>query len=88
MAKSPVVNSAEFEEQLIRLREKFSLLERSLSLKADEIVFTMAVSHRKEIDQLKEEVIHLQEQLKKVKQDQKSSYIKKVSQLAKNRSVV
>ncbi|MFC7060417.1 hypothetical protein [Halobacillus seohaensis] len=74
MRKNQVVSRNTYDQQLNQLREKFVLLEKRLSLKADEIVFTMAVSHRKEIDQLKDEVIRLREQLKEVKRNQKGEY--------------
>ncbi|WP_173916333.1 hypothetical protein [Halobacillus sp. Marseille-Q1614] len=67
MKNNQFVPAATYEKQLVQLKDKFSLLEKRLSLKADEIVFTMAVSHRKEIDQLKDEVIYLREQVKELK---------------------
>ncbi|MFQ3543016.1 hypothetical protein Q7A53_02945 [Halobacillus rhizosphaerae] len=88
MLKNRVVKPEEFEEQLFHLKEKFQLLERRLSLKADEIVFTMAVSHRKEIDELKDEVFYLRDELKKVKKDQQEEYLKKAAFQAKRRSLV
>ncbi|MGP4060048.1 hypothetical protein [Halobacillus litoralis] len=87
MMKSRVVTPEEFEEQLSQLREKFSLLERRLSLKADEIVFTMTVSHRKEVDDLKDEVFSLRDELKKMKKERQHAYLGKVAQQAKRRSV-
>ncbi|MFC7320660.1 hypothetical protein [Halobacillus campisalis] len=71
MNRDESVAKATYEKQLVQLKEKFTLLDKRLSLKADEIVFTMAVSHRKEIDQLKDEVIKLREQLKEVKREKK-----------------
>ncbi|MBH0229549.1 hypothetical protein LCL89_03245 [Halobacillus yeomjeoni] len=88
MVKTRVVTPLEFEEQIFQLKEKFSLLERRLSLKADEIVFTMAVAHRKEIDELKDEVFHLREQLKTVKKEQQDQYLERIAYQAKKRSVV
>lgn len=85
--KNSVVTPNEFEEQLSQLQEKFSLLERRLSLKADEIVFTMTVSHRKEIDELRDEVFHLRDELKKMKKERRQDYLGKVAQQAKRRSV-
>ncbi len=85
--KNSVVTPNEFEEQLSQLQEKFSLLERRLSLKADEIVFTMTVSPRKEIDELRDEVFHLRDELKKMKKERRQDYLGKVAQQAKRRSV-
>ncbi|KHE67992.1 hypothetical protein, partial [Halobacillus sp. BBL2006] len=75
MIRNRVITPDEFEEQLFQLKEKFTLMEKRLSLKADEIVFTMAISHRKEIDELKEEVFQLRDQLKQVKKEQKNHYL-------------
>ncbi|WP_079479992.1 hypothetical protein [Halobacillus salinus] len=72
--KNRSVAQNEFEAELVRLKEKFSLLERRLSLKADEVVHTMAVSHRREIDGLKDEVFRLREELKKVRKEQKRNF--------------
>lgn len=85
--KNSVVTPNEFEEQLSQLQEKFSLLERRLTLKADEVVFTMTVSHRKEIDELRDEVFHLRDELKKMKKERRQDYLGKVAQQAKRRSV-
>ncbi|MCP3025893.1 hypothetical protein [Halobacillus sp. A5] len=73
MNNNESVSRAAYERQFVQLKKKFHLFEKRLSLKADEIVFTMAVSHRKEIDQLKEEVIHLREQIKDLKKEKKVS---------------
>ncbi|CDQ19536.1 hypothetical protein SAMN05192559_104237 [Halobacillus karajensis] len=88
MMKNSVVTPDEFEEQLSHLQEKFSLLERRLSMKADEVVFTMTVSHRKEIDELKDEVFLLRDELRKIKKERRHEYLGKVAQQAKRRSVV
>jgi cell division protein FtsB len=85
--KNSVVTPNEFEEQLSQLQEKFSLLERRLSLKADEVVFSMTVSHRKEIDELRDEVFQLRDELKKMKKERRQDYLGKVAQQAKRRSV-
>ncbi|UOR12495.1 hypothetical protein [Halobacillus amylolyticus] len=85
--QQPVVSMAMYEEQLQLLQEKFSLMEKRISLKADEVVFTMSISHRKEIDQLKDEVIHLREQLSEVKKEQQEIYVKKFAGAARRRSV-
>ncbi|WP_082234025.1 hypothetical protein [Halobacillus massiliensis] len=85
MKDNRLVPAATYERQLIQLKDKFSLLEKRLSLKADEIVFTMAVSHRKEIDHLKDEIIHLREQVKELK---KSGTSERLPLPPKKRSVV
>ncbi|SFJ99570.1 hypothetical protein SAMN04487936_10670 [Halobacillus dabanensis] len=85
--KNSVVTPNEFEEQLSQLQEKFSLLERRLTLKANEVVFTMTVSHRKEIDELRDEVFYLRDELKKMKKERRQDYLGKVAQQAKRRSV-
>ncbi|UOQ93544.1 hypothetical protein MUO14_00615 [Halobacillus shinanisalinarum] len=85
--QQPAVSMAMYEEQLQLLKEKFTLMEKRISLKADEVVFTMSVSHRKEIDQLKDEVILLREQLKKVNKEQQEIYVKKYAGAARRRSV-
>lgn len=87
MMKDSVVTPNEFEEQLSQLQKKFSLLERRMTLKADEIVFAMAVTHRKEIDDLKDEVFLLHDELKKMKKQKRFEYLGKVAQQAKRRSV-
>ncbi|WP_226579242.1 hypothetical protein [Halobacillus litoralis] len=87
MMKNSVVTPEEFEEQLAQLQKKFSLLERRLSLKADEIVFTMTISHRKEVDELKDEVFLMRDELKKMKRERRNEYLGKVAQQAKRRSV-
>ncbi|WP_101844056.1 hypothetical protein [Halobacillus sp. Marseille-P3879] len=86
MSKNQSVSRATYERQFVQLKEKFELLEKRLSLKADEIVFTMAVSHRKEIDQLKEEVIHLRQQIKNVKKEQKPAYKKNIHLSSRKKS--
>ncbi|QHT46836.1 hypothetical protein QRD89_09970 [Halobacillus sp. ACCC02827] len=59
MKKSQVVTPVEFEQQLSNIRDKFALLERRLSMKTDEIVFSMTVSHRKDIEKVREDVMQL-----------------------------
>ncbi|MFD2925771.1 hypothetical protein [Halobacillus naozhouensis] len=87
MDKQSVVSMAMYEEQLELLRDKFSQMENRISLKTDEVVFTMAVSHRKEIDFLKEEVLHLRGQLKVAKKEQQQLFVKKYAASARRRSV-
>ncbi|REJ09692.1 hypothetical protein [Halobacillus trueperi] len=87
MKKNSVITPNEFEEQLSHLQEKFSLLERRLSIKTDEIVFNMAVSHRKEMDELKNEVFGLRDELRKMKRERRFEYMGKVAQQARRRSV-
>ncbi|MCA0970384.1 hypothetical protein LCM20_07265 [Halobacillus litoralis] len=72
------VSVEDFETELLQLKERFSLLERRLSLKADEVVSTMAISHRKQIDELKDEVFRLRDELKKVQKGQKEKLIDRV----------
>ncbi|MBN8234644.1 hypothetical protein JF544_05255 [Halobacillus kuroshimensis] len=87
MTKPIVVTPEEFERQLFQLQEKFSLLERRMSLKADEIVFSMTVAHRKEVDELKEEVLNLQGELRHMKKEKRQAYMGRIAQQAKKRSV-
>lgn len=86
--KSRSVTQNEFEKELVQLKEKFSLLERRLSLKADEVVFTMTVSHRKEIDELKDEVFRLREELKKVNKEHKQGFMGDITRRQRQRRVV
>ncbi|WP_079530096.1 hypothetical protein [Halobacillus hunanensis] len=86
MDKQSVVSMALYEEQLDLLRNKFSQMEKRISLKADEAVFTMAVSHRKEIDLFKEEVLRLRDQLKEVRKEQQQLHVKKYVASARRRS--
>ncbi|WP_163526201.1 hypothetical protein [Halobacillus ihumii] len=87
MDKQSVVSMALYEEQLDLLRNKFSQMDKRISLKADEAVFTMAVSHRKEIDLYKEEVLRLRDQLKEVRKEQQQLHVKKFAASARRRSV-
>ncbi|MGP4075288.1 hypothetical protein [Halobacillus sp. K22] len=69
--------SSEFEEQLLKLKDKMSRLEKQVSLKADETVFSMAVAHRKEMDDLFDGLFQLKEQIDEVRNDQEAHAIKK-----------
>ncbi|MGI8315324.1 hypothetical protein [Halobacillus mangrovi] len=86
MIRNGVVTPDEFEELLFQLKEKFTLMEKRLSLKTDEIVFYMAIAHRKETDHLKEDVLQLREQIRKLEKEQKAKCLEKIAYQAKRRS--
>ncbi|WP_181348325.1 hypothetical protein [Thalassobacillus sp. CUG 92003] len=77
VTKSPDfhVSKQEFEEGLGRMIEKFRVLDKRISLKADDVVFTMAVSHRKEIDKLQTEILKLREEVKQLRRSHKELYL-------------
>ncbi|MFD1018448.1 hypothetical protein [Thalassobacillus hwangdonensis] len=63
------------EQSLGEVMEEMRRLEQKISLKADEVVFTMAIAHRKEIDRLQEDIIALREEMKLLKKDQKELHM-------------
>ncbi|MBM7552504.1 hypothetical protein [Thalassobacillus pellis] len=73
------------EDALVDMMEDMRRLEQKISLKADEVVFTMAVSHRKEIDRLQDEIIELHEEVRQLKRTQKELHYKNTLLLSTNK---
>lgn len=88
MQRTGGLTTSEFDKEIVELKEKFSLLERQIGLKADERVFTMVVSSRKEIEQLKDEIFRLREELKHIKKVNQTNSLKHIMRQAVHRKVV
>ncbi|RWZ60302.1 hypothetical protein EQV77_03135 [Halobacillus fulvus] len=88
MTKQKVMTNEEFEEQIFHMKEKSRQLERRLSSKVDEQVFSISVSHKKEVDALKEEVFKLRSEIKNIKKEKKARYLERMARQAKQRRVV
>ncbi|WP_077621770.1 hypothetical protein [Sediminibacillus massiliensis] len=67
VVKRPGVSKKEFERAYVELSDRLRIIDQRLSTKADDIVLTMTLAHRNEIDELQTEVIKLREELNKVK---------------------
>ncbi|SDJ68068.1 hypothetical protein [Sediminibacillus albus] len=65
-AKNGVSKQA-FEKAYIDLTDRMRLIDQKLATKADEVVLTLTLSHRQEIEELQTEVLKLHEELKKLK---------------------
>ncbi|MDC3415339.1 hypothetical protein [Aquibacillus salsiterrae] len=61
------VSKKEFERAYVELADRIRLIDQRLSTKADEVVLTMALAHRQEIEALQDEIVELHQELKKVK---------------------
>ncbi|MGP4067848.1 hypothetical protein [Halobacillus sp. B29] len=64
--------SSEFEEQLLKLKDKMSGLKKQVATKTDETVFSMAVAHRKEMDDLYDGLFHLKQQIEEVRTEREA----------------
>ncbi|GGC87584.1 hypothetical protein GCM10007216_17890 [Thalassobacillus devorans] len=76
------VSRRQFEHSLLEMMDDMQRLEQKISLKADEVVFTMAVAHRKEIDRLQEEILTMREEIKELKKNQKDLHMDQSFSLA------
>ena len=70
------VSKKEFEKAYVELIERVRVMDQRISTKADEVVLTMALSHRQQIDELETEILRLREDLKKVKQQEVKNEVK------------
>ncbi|MRH42442.1 hypothetical protein GH741_07060 [Aquibacillus halophilus] len=73
--ESQVVTKKEFEKGFIELMDRVRIIDQKLSTKADEVVFTITMTHRQEIEELQFEIIRLNNELKKVKKQQTHYFI-------------
>lgn len=64
------VTKKEFEKSYIELMDNIRIIDQKLSTKADEVVLTMTLAHKQEIEELQTEIIELHQELKKVKRAQ------------------
>ncbi|KGX92280.1 hypothetical protein N781_17645 [Pontibacillus halophilus JSM 076056 = DSM 19796] len=65
------ISKREFEKAWVEVMDRVQLVEDKVAKKADEVVLTMVLSHRQEIDQLQEELYKMNERLKQIKDEQK-----------------
>ncbi|MBM7569865.1 hypothetical protein [Aquibacillus albus] len=73
------LSKKEFEKAYLELSERIRLIDQRISTKADEVVLTMTLSHRQEIEELQSEIIHLRSELKRVKQQTSKQEVKQVT---------
>ncbi|WP_028782998.1 hypothetical protein [Thalassobacillus devorans] len=81
-ARQQGVSRRQFEQSIIDMMDDMQRLEQKISLKADEVVFTMAVAHRKEIDRLQEEILTMRAEIKDLKRNQKDLHMEKSFSMA------
>ncbi|MBO8154993.1 MAG: hypothetical protein H0Z32_00910 [Bacillaceae bacterium] len=83
----------EFEKELSHLYHRMDDVENKLSQKADDVVITMALNHRRELDHLQKEIDRLQNEIEHIKierekesnkpENEKSSFWKRLFKKSK-----
>lgn len=63
------VTRYEFEKEISNLYNRLQDVEDKLTQKADDVVITMALNHRREIDQLQKQLNQLQNELNRIKME-------------------
>ncbi|WP_053219445.1 hypothetical protein [Virgibacillus senegalensis] len=61
------VSKQAFEKAYVELSDSVRLIEQKLATKADEVVLTLALSHRQEIEELQSEVLKLHKEIRQLK---------------------
>lgn len=61
----------EFEKSWMEMMDRIQVIDEKVSKKADEVVLTMVLSHRQEIEQLQTECIRLNRELRDIQKRQK-----------------
>ncbi|QTM99621.1 hypothetical protein ERJ70_10110 [Sediminibacillus dalangtanensis] len=61
------VSKQVFEKAYVELSDRVRLIDQKLATKADEVVLTLALSHRQEIEELQEEIVKLRKEIKQLK---------------------
>ncbi|KGP73058.1 hypothetical protein [Pontibacillus yanchengensis] len=65
------VSRVEFEKSWVDLIDRVQIIDDKVSKKADEVVLTMVLAHRREIEQLQLEFLQLQKEIKTLQKQQK-----------------
>ncbi|MFC0523195.1 hypothetical protein ACFFGV_06245 [Pontibacillus salicampi] len=68
------VSKQEFEKSWVDVMDRLQIVEDKISRKADEVVLTMVLSHRKELEKLHEEIQLLQQEVNTIQKDNNDSY--------------
>ncbi|WP_345239038.1 hypothetical protein [Pontibacillus salipaludis] len=66
------VSKFEFEQNWVELMDRIEMVDEKVSRKADEVVMTMVLAHRHEIEDLQSELYRLQSEVKKLQKEQKN----------------
>ncbi|WP_026570157.1 MULTISPECIES: hypothetical protein [Sediminibacillus] len=61
------VSKQVFEKAYVELSDRVRLIDQKLATKADDVVLTLALSHRQEIEELQGEVVNLRKEIKQLK---------------------
>ncbi|WP_226034723.1 hypothetical protein [Aquibacillus saliphilus] len=67
-----MVTKKEFEKSYIDLMDRIRLIDQKLSTKADDVVLTITLAHRQEIEEMQDEMLKLTMELKKIKHQSQS----------------
>ncbi|QSS98430.1 hypothetical protein IMZ31_09905 [Pontibacillus sp. ALD_SL1] len=67
------VSKFEFEQNWVELMDRIEMVDEKVSRKADEVVMTMVLAHRHEIEDLQSELYRLQSEVKKLQKEQKNA---------------
>ncbi|MDC3413014.1 hypothetical protein NC797_09565 [Aquibacillus sp. 3ASR75-11] len=67
------VSKKEFEKAWVDLIDQVRIMDQKLSTKADEVVLTMSLTQRQEMEELKQEVLKLRYEIKRLKRSEKKS---------------
>ncbi len=82
------VTKREFEKAYVELMDNIRIIDQRLSTKADEVVLTMSLAHRQEIEELQSEVVELHRELKQIKnQNAKRERTEKFDQIRRNNTI-
>ncbi|MYL55180.1 hypothetical protein GLW08_17735 [Pontibacillus yanchengensis] len=66
------ITRVEFEKSWVDLIDRVQIIDDKVSKKADEVVLTMVLAHRREIEQLQLEFLQLQKEIKTLQKQQKA----------------
>ncbi|MDL4840841.1 hypothetical protein [Aquibacillus rhizosphaerae] len=72
------VSKKDFEKGYMDLMNHIRIIDQKLSTKADEVVLTMTLAHRQEIEELQTEVMNLHAEVKRLKQEIRTQETKRV----------
>ncbi|KGX85544.1 hypothetical protein [Pontibacillus marinus] len=65
------MSKREFEKAWMEMMDRVHVIDEKVSKKADEVVLTMVLSHRQEIEHLQSECIRLNQELRELQKRQK-----------------
>ncbi|QHE52483.1 hypothetical protein [Pontibacillus sp. HMF3514] len=76
------MSKREFEKAWMEMMDRVHVIDEKVSKKADEVVLTMVLSHRQEIEHLQSECIRLNQELRELQKRQRQQVNKQIVEKA------